>query len=97
MTVRARTVVSVSLAVVALVLVAAWLFEWPLEKAIYLAPVLVVAFAAAAGLVVLWTRVVWESLRGSPRRRLWIAVGVGAFALIALLSALGVELPRETG
>ena len=31
----------------------AWAFGWPLERAIYLAPVIVVGFAAAAGLLIL--------------------------------------------
>ena len=58
--------VSASVAVAALVLLAAWLFRWPLEQAALLAPVIVVAVGAAAGLVVLWSRVALETLR---RRR----------------------------
>ncbi len=78
-----------------LVLLVVWLFELPLERAAVLAPVLVVVFGAAAGLVVLWTRAGWESLRrgGHPWR--WVAVGAAAFALLVVLSLLGVKLPRE--
>jgi hypothetical protein len=50
--------VAASLAVsVGLVFLVAWWFEMPLEKAVYLAPVIVVSFGALAAIVVLWTRV----------------------------------------
>ena len=49
-----------------LVLLVAWWFEMSLSQAALLAPVIVVAFGAAAGLVVLWTRVIVDSVR---RRR----------------------------
>jgi hypothetical protein len=79
----------------ALVLVVTWVFEISLSRAAVLAPVIVVAAGAAAGLVVLWTKVGWESLR--RRRRPWLVAGVAlvAFALIAALSLLGLDLPRE--
>jgi hypothetical protein len=75
--------------------VVVWLFEVSLERAAVLAPVIVVAFGAAAGVGVLWAKVGWEALR--RRRRPWLVVGLGAatIALIAALSLLGVELPRE--
>jgi hypothetical protein len=83
------------LVTVALVLLAVWLFELPLDRAAVLAPVLVVVAGGVAGLVVLWTRVGWESLRrgGHPWR--WLAVGAAALALLVALSLLGVKLPRE--
>ena len=79
----------------ALVLLVVWLFEVSLERAAVLAPVIVVAFGAAAGVVVLWAKVGWEALR--RRRRPWLVVGIaaGTIALIAALSLLGLELPRE--
>ena len=79
----------------ALVLLVVWLFEVSLERAAVLAPVIVVAFGAAAGVVVLWAKVGWEELR--RRRRPWLVVGIaaGTIALIAALSLLGLELPRE--
>lgn len=79
----------------ALVLLVVWLFEVSLERAAVLAPVIVVAFGAAAGVVVIWAKVGWESLR--HRRRPWLVVGIaaGTIALIAALSLLGLELPRE--
>ena len=82
-------------ACVGLTLFAAWLFEWPLEKAILLAPVIVVVAGATVGLVVLWWRVLWESLRRQPHPIRIVAIGVGAVALLVGLSLLGVKLPRE--
>ena len=47
-----------------LVALAAWHFDWSLEKAALLAPVIVLSAGAAAFLVVLWAKVVRDSLRG---------------------------------
>jgi hypothetical protein len=82
-------------ATAAVVLVAVWLFELPLDRAAVLAPVLVVLFGAAAGLVVLWTRIGWESLRGRRHRWQLVALGLGVVALLVALSLLGLKLPRE--
>ena len=81
--------------IAALVLAVTWAFEISLSHAALLAPAIVVAAGAAAGLVVLWAKVGWESLR--RRRRPWLVAGivVAAFALITALSLLGLELPRE--
>ena len=81
--------------IAALVLAVTWAFEISLSHAALLAPAIVVAAGAAAGLVVLWAKVGWESLR--RRRRPWLVAGivVAAFALIAALSLLGLDLPRE--
>jgi hypothetical protein len=88
-------VVAASVAVTALVLLSAWAFELPLERAALLAPVLVVGVAAIAGLFVLWGRVAWEQYRES-RHPLAIAVGAGALvALFVTLSLVGVKLPHE--
>jgi hypothetical protein len=70
---------------------------WPLEKTVYLAPVIVVATAALAGLLILWGKVAVQSLRESRRPRLVLGLWVGGIALLVLLSVLGVELPREGG
>ena len=82
---------------VVLVLVAAtaWIMAWPFEKAVYLAPVIVVGGAAALGLVILWGKVAVQSLRESKRPRLVLALWLAGLALLVLLSVLGVELPRE--
>src|SRR5256714_11048752 len=88
-------VVAASVAVTALVLLSAWIFQLPLERAALLAPVLVVGFAAVAGLLVLWGRVGWEQYRES-RHPVAVAVGAGAIvALFVTLSLLGVKLPHE--
>ncbi len=78
-----------------LTLLAAWVFEWPFEKAALLSPVIVVAAGAAAGLIVLWARVAWESIRRREHPVRIIVLAVGALALIAGLSLLGLKLPRE--
>jgi hypothetical protein len=82
---------------VILVLVAAtaWIMAWPLEKAVYLAPVIVIGGAAVVGLCILWGKVAIQSLRESRRPRLVLALWLAGLALLVLLSVLGVELPRE--
>ena len=81
--------------VFALCVVTARLMGWPLERAIYLAPVLVVGGAAAIGLLILWGKVAAQQLRESRRPRLVIALWLAGIALIVLLTVLGVKLPRE--
>ena len=78
-----------------LVLAVVWAFEISVSRAALLAPVIVVAVGAGAGVVVLWAKVGWESLRRS--RRPWLVAGitVAIFIVIAALSLLGVNLPRE--
>ena len=78
-----------------LVLLVVGVFEVSLERAAVLAPVIVVAFGAAAAVIVLWAKVGWEALQ--RRRRPWLVVGIaaGVIVLIAALSLLGLELPRE--
>jgi hypothetical protein len=90
-----RAAVASGLVTAALVLLAVGVFELSLERAAILAPVLVVVFGAAAGLVVLWTKVGWEALQ--RLRRPWLVAGlaVAVLALLVVLSLLGVKLPRE--
>ena len=82
-------------AVLALVALTAWLMAWPLEKAVYLAPVIVVGGAAGVGLLILWGKVALDSLRESRRPRLVLALWLVGLALLVLLTLLGVRLPRE--
>jgi len=90
--------IGIALAVVlGLVVLTALIMGWPLERAVYLAPVIVVATAALAGLLILWGKVAIQSLRESRRPRLVLGLWVGGIALLVLLSVLGVELPREGG
>src|SRR5919198_1461470 len=54
-----------------------------------------VVAGAVAGLIVLWTKIGWESLR--RRRHPWrvVALAVGLLAVLVALSLLGLKLPRE--
>jgi hypothetical protein len=81
--------------VIGLVFVTALVMGWPAERAVYLAPVIVVGFAAAAGLLILWGKVALQQLRETRRPKLVVAIWLLAIGLIVLLSVLGVELPRE--
>jgi hypothetical protein len=83
------------LLVAGLVLLAVWLFGLKLERAAVLAPVLVVVAGAVAGLVVLWTRIGWESLRRREHPWRIVALAVVALAVLVALSLLGLKLPRE--
>jgi hypothetical protein len=82
-------------AIFGLVVATASIMSWPVERAVYLAPVIVVGAAAVLGLLLLWGKVALQALRDSRRPRLVIALWLAGFALIALLTVLGVELPRE--
>jgi hypothetical protein len=78
-----------------LVLLVVWLFDLSFDRAAVLAPLIVVAAGAAAGLLVLWTRVGWESIRRRPDRWRLVALGAAVLALLVVLSMLGLKLPRE--
>jgi hypothetical protein len=86
---------SASAAVTALVVLAVWLTDLSMERAILLAPVLVIGVAAVAGLLVFWGRVGWESFRSTRRPRLIATLVVAFVILLAALTLLGVDLPRE--
>jgi hypothetical protein len=62
--VSTRAVLIAVAACLALVAITALLLDWSFEKAVILSPVIVAVAGAAGFLVVLWTRVVWESIRG---------------------------------
>jgi predicted neutral ceramidase superfamily lipid hydrolase len=81
--------------IICMVAATALVLGWPVERAVYLAPVIVVAFAALAGLVILWTKVAIQGLRETKRPRLVLALWVAGIALLVLLSVLGVQLPKE--
>ena len=90
-----KAAIASGLVTTALVLLVVWAFELSLERAAVLAPLIVLVFGAAAGVVVLWAKVGWEALQ--RRQRPWLVVGIVAavVVLIATLSLLGLELPRE--
>jgi uncharacterized membrane protein YidH (DUF202 family) len=93
--VRALRVPLAVLAVSAMVVGTALLMGWPLERAVYLAPVIVVGFTAAAGLLILWGKVAWQQLRETKRPRLVISLWILGIGLLVLLTVLGVKLPKE--
>lgn len=64
---RLRLVLVCALASFALAAFLAWTLDLSLERLILLAPVIVLSFAAGAGLLVLWTRVAVEAI--AARRR----------------------------
>jgi len=68
---------------------------WSVQRAVFLAPVIVVGFAAVAGLLILWGKVALQAIRDSRRPRLVVGLWLAGLALLALLTLLGVELPRE--
>jgi hypothetical protein len=78
-----------------MVAVTAVLMGWPLERAVYLAPVIVIGFTAAAGLLILWGKVAWQQLQETKRPRLVITLWIVGIGLLVLLSILGVKLPKE--
>ena len=81
--------------VLGLVFLTAWLMGWSAERAIYLAPVIVVGGGAAVGLLVLWGKVALQQLRETRRPKLVLTLWLVGIGLIVLLSVLGVELPKE--
>lgn len=83
--------------ILVLVALTAWAFAWPFEKAVYLAPVIVVGGAAAVGLVLLWGKVALSSLRESRHPRRVLAYWLLGLGLLVLLTVLGVKLPNEGG
>ncbi len=84
-----------SAAVTALVVVTVWVSDLSFERAVLLAPVLVIGVAAIAGLVVFWGRVGWESLSRARHPRLIAVAALGFVLLLVGLTLLGVNLPRE--
>jgi uncharacterized membrane protein len=84
-----------SLAVTTLVVITVWLTDLSFQRAVLLAPVLVIGVGALAGLVIFWGRTGWESLSRSRHPRLIVAGGVAFVALLVLLTLLGVNLPHE--
>jgi hypothetical protein len=83
--------------VLGLVALTAWLLSWPFDKAVSLAPVIVVGVAATVGLVLLWGKIALTSLRESRHPRRVVAYWLIGLGLLVLLTMLGVKLPSEGG
>ena len=64
---NARAIAISLAACLGLVVLTALLLNWSLQKAIILAPIIVVVAGAAAFLFVLWGKIVIESIRGRRR------------------------------
>ena len=84
-------------AVLGLVALTAWALAWPFEKAVYLAPVIVVGGTAAVGLLLLWGKIALSSLQESRHPRRVLAYWLLGLGLLVLLTVLGVKLPSEGG
>ena len=63
---RIRVVLTALAACLTLAAITALVLDWSFGKAVILAPVIVMVAGAAGFLIVLWGRIVWESIRG-PR------------------------------
>jgi hypothetical protein len=87
--------VAASVAITVLVLVTVWVSDLTFQRAVLLAPVLVIGLAAVAGLVVFWGRVGLDSLRRARHPRLILAAAFAFVLLLVGLTLLGIELPRE--
>ncbi len=88
----ARRIVLAGAGALALVLLTAWLFRMPLEKAAVLAPVIVATAGATVAVFALWTRIALDSLRRQRHPGRIVAAGLAAFGLLVVLSFF-VELP----
>jgi hypothetical protein len=95
--VRTLRIPAALVVVLGLVALTAWLMSWPFQKAVTLAPVIVVGGAALVGLVLLWGKVAWGQLRESQHPRRVLAYWLIGLALLVLLTVLGVKLPSESG
>ena len=84
-----------SVAITGIVVVTVWLTDLSFQRAILLAPVLVIGVAAAAGMVVFWGRVGWESLRRHTHPWRVVTLALSVLAVLAALSMLGLKLPHE--
>jgi hypothetical protein len=92
--VRARLILLVGLAS-ALAAATAWLLGLSLERVLILAPALVIGTGLVIAVLMLLARALVESIRELERPRLVLGLIAAGIALIAILSVIGVELPRE--
>jgi hypothetical protein len=93
--VNARLLALSAAACTGLVLLAAWALNIELGRAMVAAPILVLAFGALAGVVVVLGRAALESFRAVRRPRLVFGLAAVAIVFLLILGLLGVQLPRE--
>jgi hypothetical protein len=79
----------------ALAAATAWLLGLSLERVLILAPALVIGTGLVIAVLMLLARALVESIRELERPRLVLGLIAAGIALIAILSVIGVELPRE--
>ena len=91
---RPRLVVLLVAAVV-LAVATAWLLRLSLGRVLLLAPALVLGTGLVLGVLILLGRAAAESVRSLERPRLVLALAAAGIALLAILSLIGIELPRE--
>ena len=92
---RSRHVVSAALAALALVAVAALVFEPTLQEALLLAPVIVVTAGATAAVFLLWARIVLDALGRQRHPRLIVAGGLAALGALIVISFF-VDVPSRS-
>jgi hypothetical protein len=93
--VNTRAAAISGLVVGALVLAVAWLFDASVTHVALIAPLVVLAAAAVAGLAVFWFRAAADSIRESKHPRLILGAAAAVLLIGIVLTVLGVELPRE--
>ncbi|TML71406.1 MAG: hypothetical protein E6G14_02320 [Actinobacteria bacterium] len=64
-----RLVIPVAAVVVAIWLIGTWVTKYSLEQMAFFAPLAVVVVGATVGLVLLWVKVILESIRGRRTNR----------------------------
>jgi hypothetical protein len=93
--VNTRLIAASAAACTAIVLLFAWWFGWEVERAMTVAPILVIAVGAAAGVAVVMGKALTESVRSFGHPRLLIGLAVGLVGVVVVLSLLGIQLPKE--
>ena len=89
----ARRVTIVLAALTVMLAGAVFVFQWTLEKALVLAPVIVATVGATVLVFVLWAKVAYEGLRAQRHPLRIVAAGLAGFAVLVALSFF-VDLPR---
>ena len=64
-----RLIIPMAIVVVAIWLIGTWVTKYSLEQMAFFAPAAVVVVGASIGLVLLWVKVVVESIRGRRTRK----------------------------